>query len=112
LFSTILDRLAGWFYRIVGGLMPLYEYQCKDCGVVSEVIQKFSDAPLSECANCDGRVERLVSAPAIQFKGSGWYITDYAKSGKGSKSEAKDKSNGTDKKVETKASSSKPKSES
>ena len=91
--------------------MPLYEYQCKDCGVVSEVIQKFSDAPLSQCTNCGGKVERLVSAPAIQFKGSGWYITDYAKSGKG-EPEPKGKSNGTDKKVETKASNSKPKSES
>jgi putative FmdB family regulatory protein len=61
--------------------MPLYEYKCDKCGSLFEVIQKFSDEPLSVHDNCGGAVERLVSAPAIQFKGSGWYITDYAKSG-------------------------------
>lgn len=57
--------------------MPLYEYQCGKCGVTIEKIQKFSDAPLEKCEKCGGRLERLVSSSAIQFKGSGWYVTDY-----------------------------------
>jgi putative FmdB family regulatory protein len=60
--------------------MPLYEYQCRACGERFEVIQKFSDPPAETCTKCGkGPVERLLSSPAIQFKGSGWYITDYAK---------------------------------
>jgi putative FmdB family regulatory protein len=61
--------------------MPLYEYQCEACGHRFEVIQKFSDAPLTQCPTCAGPVAKLLSSPAIQFKGSGWYITDYARSG-------------------------------
>jgi putative FmdB family regulatory protein len=64
--------------------MPLYEYQCRACGHRFERIQKFSDPPVGECPSCQGAVEKLLSSPAIQFKGSGWYITDYAKSGKSS----------------------------
>ena len=65
--------------------MPLYEYECDSCGHRFEVIQKFSDEPLTECPKCNGTVRKLLSSPAIQFKGSGWYITDYAKkSGTGS----------------------------
>ncbi|MBI4444680.1 MAG: zinc ribbon domain-containing protein [Acidobacteria bacterium] len=65
--------------------MPLYEYRCVDCEQVIEVIQKFSDSPLEICQSCGGQLVRLLSAPAIQFKGSGWYITDYAgKNGKAS----------------------------
>jgi putative FmdB family regulatory protein len=60
--------------------MPLYEYRCDKCGKVFEVIQKFSDNPLTTHEECGGNVERLLSTPALQFKGSGWYITDYAKS--------------------------------
>lgn len=71
--------------------MPLYEYLCESCGHRFERIQKFSDAPLTECPSCGGRVEKQVSSPAIQFKGSGWYITDYAKSG-GSKESSSSKS--------------------
>ncbi|MCU1293645.1 MAG: putative regulatory protein FmdB family [Bryobacterales bacterium] len=59
--------------------MPLYEYQCENCGDVFEVMQKFSDAPLTEHPTCGGKVHRLLSAPALQFKGSGWYVNDYAK---------------------------------
>jgi putative FmdB family regulatory protein len=60
--------------------MPLYEYQCESCGHRFEVIQKFSDEPVSVCPNCGkGPVVKLLSSPAIQFKGSGWYITDYAR---------------------------------
>ncbi len=59
--------------------MPMYEYKCAQCGDVFELIQKFSDNPLTTHAKCGGAVERLISAPALQFKGSGWYVTDYAK---------------------------------
>lgn len=62
--------------------MPLYEYQCDVCAHRFEVIQKFSDAPIEVCPKCGGAVRKLLSSPAIQFKGSGWYITDYARSGK------------------------------
>ena len=62
--------------------MPLYEYQCEACGHRFEVIQKFSDAPIAVCPKCGGAVAKLLSSPAIQFKGSGWYITDYARAGK------------------------------
>jgi putative FmdB family regulatory protein len=62
--------------------MPLYEYQCDACGHRFELIQKFSDPPVEECPNCGQRdVRKLLSSPAIQFKGSGWYITDYARKG-------------------------------
>ena len=62
--------------------MPLYEYECDACGQRFEVIQKFSDAPLEVCRKCGkGPIRKLMSSPAIQFKGTGWYITDYAKKG-------------------------------
>ena len=61
--------------------MPLYEYQCDACGSRFEVIQKFSDPPVDACTSCGGSVKKLLSSPAIQFKGSGWYITDYARKG-------------------------------
>jgi putative FmdB family regulatory protein len=61
--------------------MPLYEYQCESCGVRFEVIQRFSDNSVDTCKQCGGKVQRLLSAPAIQFKGTGWYITDYARKG-------------------------------
>ena len=66
--------------------MPLYEYRCPQCGVF-ERMQKFSDPVLTVCPTCDQPVEKLLSAPAIQFKGSGWYVTDYADKG-GKKKEA------------------------
>lgn len=59
--------------------MPLYEYQCESCSHRFERIQKFSDPPIEICPSCGGPVKKLLSSPAIQFKGSGWYITDYAK---------------------------------
>src|SRR5262245_26234809 len=67
--------------------MPLYEYQCLECDHQFEVIQKFSDPPVEKCPKCGGPVRKLMSSPAIQFKGSGWYITDYAR--KGSSGESK-----------------------
>ena len=59
--------------------MPLYEFQCKKCGHRFEKIQKFSDKKIRKCPDCGGPVEQVISAPAVQFKGSGWYVTDYAK---------------------------------
>ena len=59
--------------------MPLYEYQCKKCHHRFERIQKFSDPHVKKCPECGGPVEQVISAPAVQFKGSGWYVTDYAK---------------------------------
>jgi putative FmdB family regulatory protein len=59
--------------------MPIYEYQCQKCRHVCEVLQKAKDKPPEKCPKCGGAVVKLVSSPAIQFKGNGWYITDYAK---------------------------------
>jgi len=95
--------------------MPLYEYQCVQCGERVEIIQRLSDPPHTECAKCGGEMKKLLSAPAIQFKGSGWYKTDYAakpasssstSSGSGSKSETTSESKSESKsetKSETKA---------
>jgi len=66
--------------------MPLYEYECKKCKHRFEKIQKFSDKMLKKCPECGGPIEQMVSAPAVQFKGSGWYVTDYAKKGSSSAS--------------------------
>lgn len=86
--------------------MPLYEYRCHQCGNIFEAMQKFSDEPLKTHADCGGEVERLISAPALQFKGTGWYITDYAKSGSG-KSPAKIDKNSESGKSESKPAESK-----
>jgi putative FmdB family regulatory protein len=59
--------------------MPLYEYECKKCHHRFEKIQKFSDPHVKKCPKCSGPIEQVISAPAVQFKGSGWYVTDYAK---------------------------------
>jgi putative FmdB family regulatory protein len=85
--------------------MPLYEYQCDACGHRFETIQKFSDAPVATCTKCGkGPVHKLFSSPAIQFKGSGWYITDYAQKGKTDGGSSTGKSDAkTDSKAETKA---------
>lgn len=80
--------------------MPLYEYQCQNCGKKTEVIQKFDDAPLAACPACGGEVKKLISSPAFQFKGTGWYVTDYAgKKGGGppEKSKSESKGDGGDK---------------
>jgi putative FmdB family regulatory protein len=62
--------------------MPLYEYECNACAHRFEVIQKYSDAPIEICPKCGGAVTKLFSSPAIQFKGSGFYLTDYGRGGK------------------------------
>src|ERR1039457_512772 len=86
------DSLAGDFGRsvtmkadLVGSArqnMPLYDYQCHQCGETFEVRQKFADAVLTVHESCGGELERLISLPALQFKGTGWYITDYGRNGK------------------------------
>jgi putative FmdB family regulatory protein len=66
--------------------VPLYEYQCKKCKHKFEKIQKFSDLPIRKCPECGGPVEKLLHAPAVQFKGTGWYVTDYGGKDKSEKS--------------------------
>ena len=68
--------------------MPIYEYECKKCKAHIEVFQKINDKPPTKCRNCGGKLERKLSAPAIQFKGSGWYVTDYGKTTKSDKTES------------------------
>ena len=72
--------------------MPLYEYQCKKCKHRFEKIQKFSDPEVKKCPECGGPVEKLLSARAVQFKGSGWYVTDYARKGSSDSSASSDSS--------------------
>jgi putative FmdB family regulatory protein len=62
--------------------MPIYEFECQKCKAQLEVFQKMNDKPPTKCKKCGGRLEKLVSASAIQFKGSGWYVTDYAGNGR------------------------------
>lgn len=65
--------------------MPLYEYECQSCGRRTEVLQRLDDPPLVACPDCGGPLKKLISAPGFHFKGSGWYVTDYARSGGSSK---------------------------
>ena len=71
--------------------MPLYEFKCKECEKTFEVLQKMNAEPLAKCLYCQGDVEKLVSISSFQFKGSGWYITDYKNKGKSSKPDKADK---------------------
>jgi putative FmdB family regulatory protein len=89
--------------------MPLYEYECKKCGHRFERIQRFSDPMVKKCPECSGKVEQMISAPAVQFKGSGWYVTDYAKKGSGSGSSSESKSDSDGKGDSSKDSGSKDK---
>ncbi len=83
--------------------MPLYDYRCHQCGETFEVRQKFADAVLTVHEGCGGELERLISLPAIQFKGTGWYVTDYGRNGKkpaassNGKSETKSETQGASK---------------
>ena len=88
--------------------MPIYEYQCSQCGEVFEAFQKVHDAPLTECRSCHGRVEKLISHSSFQLKGSGWYLTDYARKSQPSSTPGDSKS--TDK--SSKGTESKPASPS
>ena len=87
--------------------MPLYEYQCPKCGRF-ELIRKFADEPLTECPTCGSPIQKLMSAPAIQFKGTGWYITDYAKkSGGGEGKSGKSEGGASESQGDTKTSETK-----
>lgn len=66
--------------------MPIYEYECKKCSHRFEIIQKFSDKAISKCEKCNGKVRKLIAPPALVFKGTGWYVTDYSAKGKEAKS--------------------------
>jgi putative FmdB family regulatory protein len=70
--------------------MPLYEYECKKCGHRFERIQLYSAAMVKKCPECGGKVEQMISAPAVQFKGSGWYVTDYPKKSSGGSASGSD----------------------
>ena len=98
--------------------MPLYEYECPKDGTF-ERMQKFSDPPLAACPTCGGPVEKLLSAPAIQFKGTGWYITDYARKSSGNGKEkggatesAKDGGSSSSSETKSASSETKPSSSS
>ncbi|MDY6790169.1 MAG: FmdB family zinc ribbon protein [Thermodesulfobacteriota bacterium] len=58
--------------------MPIYEYECTQCGKIEEAIQKFSDKPLTKCKHCSGKLHKLISQNSFHLKGTGWYVTDYA----------------------------------
>lgn len=92
--------------------MPLYDYRCQKCGETFEVLQKFSDEPLTVHEGCGGEVKRLLSAPALQFKGSGWYVTDYAKNGKSPSTNGKSSESKSETKSETKSEPAKSSSSS
>ena len=90
--------------------MPIYEYECKKCKAHVEAFQKVNDKPLTKCRKCGGKLERQISAPAIQFKGTGWYVTDYAgKTTKNEKSESESTTDSKSDKTEKKAKESSPK---
>jgi putative FmdB family regulatory protein len=90
--------------------MPIYEYECRKCGAHVEAFQKVNDKPLTKCGKCGGKLERKISAPAIQFKGSGWYVTDYGgKTTKSEKSESESSTESKSEKTDTKNKESSPK---
>ncbi len=74
-------KLTGGGHETYNPLVPLHEFQCSKCGHRFERIQKFSDPDPKKCPQCSGKLKRLLHAPAVQFKGSGWYVTDYARKG-------------------------------
>jgi putative FmdB family regulatory protein len=95
--------------------MPLYEYECKKCHHRFERIVKYSDRPMKKCPDCGGLVEQTITAPAVQFKGSGWYVTDYAKkpaaTASSSNGDSKSKDESSNKKESSKEDSSSKKEE-
>jgi putative FmdB family regulatory protein len=92
--------------------MPIYEYECKKCHHQFEKIQKFSDPHPKKCPKCGGQLELVISAPAVQFKGSGWYVTDYAKkSGSSSGGDSQKESSPKDDSSDKSKSEDKPKPE-
>ncbi len=92
--------------------MPLYEYECKKCHHRFERIVKYSDLPMKKCPDCGGRVEQTITAPAVQFKGSGWYVTDYPKKSSGAASSSNGDSKSKDEAASRKEGASKEESAS
>jgi len=86
--------------------MPIYEYECQKCKSHTEAFQKVNDKPLAKCKKCGGRLEKMISRSAIQFKGSGWYVTDYAS--KATKSDKAESESKTEKKTDKKSKESSP----
>jgi putative FmdB family regulatory protein len=82
--------------------MPIYEYQCSNCGRRTEVFQKFSDPPPETCELCNGRVKKLISQSSFHLKGTGWYVTDYANQGKNTEKAAAGPSKDSSEKTATK----------
>ena len=101
-------------YRLLEYLrpMPIYEFECQKCKAHTEVFQKMSDKPPTKCDKCGGRLEKLVSASAIQFKGSGWYVTDYAGNGRKAAEKAESEGTGSGDKKDSKTSDKKSKDSS
>jgi putative FmdB family regulatory protein len=91
--------------------MPIYEYECRKCKAHTEAFQKVSDKPLTKCPKCGGRLEKRISAPAIQFKGSGWYVTDYAGKATKESDSTSEKTEKTDTKAANESSPAKKTSE-
>lgn len=89
------EMMTSHFYRLtsLNSSMPIYEYQCTKCGHEFDEIQKFSDPPIQKCPKCKGKVEKKLSAPSFQLKGTGWYVTDF-------KDKAKDKSKKSESKTD------------
>jgi len=85
--------------------VPIYEYQCSKCGEVFEAFQKITDEPLTKCKFCQGKVEKLISQSSFQLKGSGWYLTDYARRSSSGQSEKPKTSSNSEKASETKTES-------
>ncbi len=85
--------------------MPIYEYRCANCGQILEIMQKFSDKPLTKCPSCSGKLAKLISNCSFHLKGSGWYVTDYKKGDSGWREKS------SDKKSETSVANDTPKSE-
>ena len=89
--------------------MPIYEYECESCGVRQEALQRMNDPHLTTCQSCGGALHRLISSPAFQFKGTGWYVTDYADKNKKKGEEERSESTSSDKESDSKKSDSKKK---
>ena len=81
--------------------MPIYEYECTKCGNIEEALQRFSDKPLKKCGHCSGKLQKLVSPSTFHLKGSGWYVTDYAKRSSANESATKKKEDKPAKKEKT-----------
>jgi putative FmdB family regulatory protein len=92
--------------------LPIYEYECQKCHHRFEKIQQYSDAPETKCPKCRGKLEKVITAPSVQFKGSGWYVNDYGRGKASSGSSSKHDSGSESGKVESSAEKSESKSES